>query len=152
MLFTGAAGKTGEQLTTWFDEATATLGGRDVLETVRDMLGNVSHFDFQQVGGEVPRVDLPDLERFFTLSIGRHRRRILRHQEGMELKAPDAWKERSYAVRLRYEGLVFDRGLRGRNAAPACWVSATISSTSHLTSVGNFRPGPQHWTESPLRF
>ena len=116
-LFTGAAGKTGEQLTTWFDEATATLGGRDVLETVRDMLGNVSHFDFQQVGGEVPRVDLPDLERFFTLSIGRHRRRILRHEDGMEVKAPDAWKERSYAVRSRYEGLVFDRGLRGRNVA-----------------------------------
>ena len=116
-LFTGAAGKTGEQLTTWFDEVTATLGGRDVLETVRDMLGNVSHFDFQQVGGEVPRVDLPDLERFFTLSIGRHRRRILRHEDGMEVKAPDAWKERSYAVRSRYEGLVFDRGLRGRNAA-----------------------------------
>ena len=35
----------------------------------------------------------------------------------MEIKAPDAWKERSYAVRSRYEGLVFDRGLRGRNAA-----------------------------------
>ena len=116
-LFTGAAGKTGEQLTTWFDEATATLGGRDVLETVRDMLGNVSHFDFQQVGGEVPQVDLPDLERFFTLAVGRHRRRILRHEDGMEIKAPDAWKERSYAVRSRYEGLVFDRGLRGRNAA-----------------------------------
>ena len=116
-LFTGAAGQTGEQLTTWFDESTATLGGRDVLETVRDMLGNVSHFDFQQVGGDVPQVDLPDLERFFTLAVGRHRRRILRHEDGMEIKAPDSWKERSYAVRSRYEGLVFDRGLRGRNAA-----------------------------------
>ena len=116
-LFTGAAGKTGEQLTTWFNEATATLGGRDVLETVRDMIGNVSHFDFQQVGDDVPRVDIPDLEQFFTLAVNRHRRRILRHENGMELKAPDAWKERSYAVRSRYEGLVFDRGLRGRNAA-----------------------------------
>lgn len=116
-LFTGAAGKTSEQLTSWFNESTATLGGRDVLETVRDMLGNVSHFDFQQVGGDVPQVDLPDLERFFTLAVGRHRRRILRHGDGMEIKAPDAWKERSYAVRSRYEGLVFDRGLRGRNVA-----------------------------------
>lgn len=80
------------------------------------MVGNVSHFDFQQVGADVPQVDLPDLERFFTLAVGRHRRRILRHEHGMEIKAPDAWKERSYAVRSRYEGLVFDRGLRGRNA------------------------------------
>lgn len=116
-LFTGAAGRAGEQLTTWFDEATATLGGRDVLETVRDMVGNVSHFDFQQVGDDVPQVDIPDLEQFFTLAVSRHRRRILRHEDGMDLKAPDAWKERSYAVRSRYEGLVFDRGLRGRNAA-----------------------------------
>ena len=87
------------------------------METVRDMLGNVSHFDFQQVGDDVPQVDLPDLEKFFTLAVGRHRRRILKHEDGMEIKAPDAWKERSYAVRSRYEGLVFDRGLRGRNAA-----------------------------------
>ncbi len=39
------------------------------------------------------------------------------HADGIEIKAPDAWKSRSYAVRDKYDGLVFDRGLRGRNAA-----------------------------------
>ena len=50
-LFSGAQGMTGERLTAWFDTATATLGGRDVIEAVREMLGSVSRFDFQTVGG-----------------------------------------------------------------------------------------------------
>lgn len=99
------------------DQATATLGGRDVVETVRELLGNVSRFHFQQVGKDLPKVDLPDLEKFFAQTIGRHGRRIFRRDEGLEIKTPDEWKSRSYALRDKYEGLVFDRSLRGSNAA-----------------------------------
>ena len=116
-LFSGAQGMTGDRLAAWFDTATATLGGRDVVETVRELLGSVSRFDFQQVGRDLPQVDVPDLERFFTLAVGRHRRRIFKHDDGLEIKAPEAWKSHSYAVRDKYEGLVFDRGLRGANVA-----------------------------------
>ena len=116
-LFSGAQGMTGERLTAWFDQTTAMLGGRDVVDTVRELLGSVSHFDFQQVGRDLPRVDVPDLERFFTLAVGRHRRRVFKHADGLEIKAPETWKSRSYAVRDRYDGLVFDRDLRGANAA-----------------------------------
>ena len=116
-LFSGAQGMKGERLTAWFDKATATLGGRDVVETVRDLLGSVSHFDFQQVGKDLPQVDVPDLERFFMLAVGRHRRRVFKHADGLDIKSPETWKSRSYAVRDRYDGLVFDRDLRGRNAA-----------------------------------
>ena len=35
----------------------------------------------------------------------------------MEIRTPDTWKARSYALRDKYEGLVFDRSLRGANAA-----------------------------------
>ena len=116
-LFSGAQGKTGEGLASWFDHATATLGGRDVVDTVREIFGNVSRFDFQRVGKDLPRTDLGDLERFFTLAAGRHRRRVFKRAGGIEVRAPDAWKARSYAVREKYEGLVFDRRLRGANAA-----------------------------------
>lgn len=116
-LYSGAQGMTGGRLTAWFDTATATLGGRDVVDTVREMLGSVSRFDFQQVGRDLPHIDIPDLERFFTLAVGRHRRRLFKHEDGMEIRAPEAWKSRSYAVRDKYAGLVFDRGLRGANAA-----------------------------------
>ncbi len=116
-LFSGGEGLSGERLGAWFDRATATLGGRDVVETVRELLGNVSRFDFQQVGKDLPKVDLPDLERFFNQTVSRHGRRIFRRDDGLEIRTPDRWKARSYALRDKYEGLVFDRSLRGTNAA-----------------------------------
>ena len=116
-LYSGAEGMTGERLTGWFDTATAKLGGQDVVDTVRDMLGSVSRFDFQQVGRDLPQVDVPDLERFFRRAVGRHGRRVFKHDDGLEIRAPEAWKDRHYAVRDKYEGLVFDRGLRGAGAA-----------------------------------
>jgi len=69
------------------------------------------------VGKDLPKVDLPDLEKFFTQTVSRHGRRIFRRDEGLEIKTPDEWKARSYALRDKYEGLVFDRSLRGTNAA-----------------------------------
>jgi Helicase conserved C-terminal domain len=116
-LFSGAQGLSGDRLSAWFDQATATLGGRDVVETVREMLGNVVRFDFQQVGKDLPKVDLPDLEKFFTQAVSRHGRLVFRRDDGLEIRTPDQWKARSYAVREKYEGLVFDRRLRGMNAA-----------------------------------
>jgi superfamily II DNA or RNA helicase len=116
-LFSGAEGLSRDRLGAWFDQATATLGGRDVIETVRELLGNVSRFDFQQVGKDLPKVDLPDLEKFFVQAVGRHGRRVFKRDGGLEIKTPDEWKARSYAVREKYEGLVFDRSLRGTNAA-----------------------------------
>ncbi|WP_324503944.1 DEAD/DEAH box helicase [Acidiphilium rubrum] len=116
-LFSGGQGLSNERLGAWFDQTTATLGGRDVVETVRELLGNVSKFDFQQVGKDLPKVDLSDLEKFFTQTVSRHGRRIFRRDEGLEIKTPDEWKARSYALRDKYEGLVFDRNLRGTNAA-----------------------------------
>jgi ERCC4-related helicase len=116
-LFSGAQERSSEQLEGWFDQASATLGGRDVIETVRELLGNVTRFDFQQVGKDLPKVDLPDLEKFFTQAASRHGRRVFRRGEGLEIKTPDEWKARSYAVRDKYTGLVFNRNLRGANAA-----------------------------------
>jgi hypothetical protein len=116
-LFSRGEGLSNERLGEWFDQATATLGGRDVVETVRELLGSVSRFDFQQVGKDLPKVDLPDLEKFFTQIVSRHGRRIFRRDEGLEIKTPDKWRARSYLLRDKYEGLVFDRSLRGKNAA-----------------------------------
>ena len=75
-MWAGAPPISAERLDVWFDRSTATLGGKDVVETVREMLGNVARFDFQQVGRDLPKVDLPDLEPFFVNATGRHGRRI----------------------------------------------------------------------------
>ena len=116
-LFSDAQEVPRERLAEWFDEETATMGGQDVVDTVRDLLGNVARFDFQQIGKDLPRVDLPDLESFLVRAVGRHRVRVFRRDDGLEFNAPDPWKERSYAVRDRYQGLVLDRNLRGKGAA-----------------------------------
>jgi superfamily II DNA or RNA helicase len=117
-LYAGAEGKSSERLSAWFDEKTATLGGRDVIDTARDLFGNVARFDFQSVGRDLPKVDLPVLEPFFAGVLQWHGRRVTRGEDGsLEFKTPDAWKERSWSVEDRYEGLVFDRRLKGENAA-----------------------------------
>ncbi len=115
-LFSGAQGLAGDRLAAWFDKSTATLGGRDVVDTVRELLGSVSRFDFQQIGKDLPKVDLPDLDSFFSRAVARHNRRIFRREDGIEIRTPDAWRSCSYAIRDKYQGLVFDRGLRGTSA------------------------------------
>jgi len=115
-LFAGAPPISSERLDVWFDRSTATLGGKDVVETVREMLGNVARFDFQQVGRDLPKVDLPDLEPFFVNATGRHGRRVFRRSEGLEVKTPDAWAAKDYAIKDKYEGLSFDRSLKGPSA------------------------------------
>ena len=116
-LFSEAQEVAEERLDVWFNQATATLGGHDVVEAARNLLGNVSRFDFQQVGEDLPKVDLADLNQFFHHAVSRHGRRIFRREQGLEIRNPDEWKSRSYAVRDKYVELVFDRSLRGTNAA-----------------------------------
>lgn len=107
----------GERLDQWFDRATATLGGEGIVERVKSMLGNVSRFDFQQVGKDLPQVDLPDLERFFSAVIARHGRRVFKRDDGLEVKSPDEWRREDYALAERYHGLAFDRTLDGPRAS-----------------------------------
>jgi superfamily II DNA or RNA helicase len=118
-LFAGSLDKRGDGLSSWFNTETAQLGGEDVLTVVRRMLGSVDRFDFGKAGGDLPRVDLPDLEPFFANAVQRHRRRLLRMTSGLELpNTPDAWRTADPGgIRTRYDGLVFDRSVSGQNAA-----------------------------------
>lgn len=101
-----------ERLADWFDARTATFGGRDALETVRAMLGQVARFDFGAIGGSIPRIDLPALEPFFRNVMVLMGRRVTRGEEGLSVATPEDWK-RSLDLQPRYDGLVFDRNLPG---------------------------------------
>lgn len=98
-----------EGVSTWFDQASATIGGEDLVKSVRNMLGNVARFDFAQVGNNIPKVDLPDLERFLKLELERQGKRAMNREDGIEVIAPDEWRKSDYAIAKRYTGLVFDR-------------------------------------------
>jgi len=115
-LFAEAAQVPAESLAKWFDQKTATFGGRDVIATVKEIVGNCDRFDFQTVGKDVPPVDLPDLRPFVEAMLVYNRRRPRRGEDGsMTFKTPDAWLK-EVGVRSTYDGLVFDRSVRGKDA------------------------------------
>lgn len=109
-----------EGLEQWFDREAATIGGEDLVSKVKTMLGSVTRFDFAQVGANLPKVDLPDLERFFTMTMEANSRRPMRREDGLEVLTPAAWEADDYAIRDRYAGLVFDRNAKlGRDRSAA---------------------------------
>ena len=107
-VFSESPPRTEEELKDWFDAKTSSFGGRDAIATVRDLLGNVSRYDFQAVGQDLPKVDLPDLESFFRGAMQMYNRRITQDENGLTVKTPEDWRH-DPDLRIRYEGLHLDR-------------------------------------------
>ena len=95
-------------LETWFDRKTSKFGGKDAIETVREMMGSCDKFDFQQVSALLPQVDLPDLHSFFTNMLHINKRRITQTDQGLSFLTPDNWRVEP-AIQKRYENMHFDR-------------------------------------------
>ena len=107
-VFAGAPGVGGDSLDGWFDARTARFGGRDALAAVRDLVGHCARFDFDEVAPQIPRLDLPDLEPFFRLMLGRAGRLVKSDAAGLAFKTPEGWADFPGA-RKDYAGLTFDR-------------------------------------------
>lgn len=103
--------RSGSGLAGWFDQSTQQFGGRDAVETVRAMLGNVARYDFQSAGAEIPKLDLPALEPFFRNAMALAGRRVTKGDEGLSVATPEAWRG-SIELRDRYDALTFDRFMR----------------------------------------
>jgi ERCC4-related helicase len=100
----------------WFDQKTATLGGKDVVESVKSMVGSVTKFDFQQVSDKIPRVDLPDLSPFLEISIGLNGKRVVKEDERYTFNTPDRWR-RNPGIQQKYSNMHFDRKDRARDSS-----------------------------------
>ena len=100
----------GQTLDDWFDTETATFGGDDAVNTVRNLVGHVARFDFGVVAGQIPRVDLPDLVPFFKAVLAvRGRRPDQAEDLRLRFRPPEEWKDDfSIAVVDRYD-LLFAR-------------------------------------------
>lgn len=109
-LFTHATVVDEDGLSTWFDAHTQQFGGQDVVATVRQLVGSVAHYDFQSVGSDIPRLDLPALEPFFRNVMQHLGRRVTRTDAGLSVATPEAWRG-SLEFRSRYDGLVFNRDM-----------------------------------------
>lgn len=97
----------GPTLAKWFDAKAATIGGKDVVKTVKDVFGNVSRFNYQHVSTVLPRVDLPDLQPFLKNILAFRGRRLSVRDGAFDFITPAEWLD--YGVLDRYEGLVLDR-------------------------------------------
>lgn len=112
-LFAGAGTVPKEALGQWFDARTGHFGGQDVVEVVRNLVGHSSRFDYQEVSGQIPRVDLPDLEPFLRGALHLNRRQV-KDVKGLSFKTPDAWIDEIGVLRS-YQGLTFNRSLAGED-------------------------------------
>ena len=110
-LFSGASDVPEDSLSDWFDETTAQFGGEDVIDVVKDLVGNCSKFDFQQVSSQIPPLDLPDLQPFFVSMLRLNNRRVEAETQGIRFRTPEAWRS-EFGIRSSYSGLVFDRAPR----------------------------------------
>ena len=100
----------GKTLDDWFDTETATFGGEDAVNAVRNLVGHVARFDFGAVTDQIPRVDLPDLVPFFKAVLAvRGRRPEQPEDPRLRFRPPEAWKD-DFAVGVvdRYD-LIFAR-------------------------------------------
>lgn len=104
-------------LASWFDQKTAQFGGRDAIETVRDLVGHSARFDFQQVSAQIPRLDLPALRPFLTSMLTLNRRQVQQHDdESLSFITPEIWSKNEPGIRRRYDGIIFNRQERGKEA------------------------------------
>lgn len=115
-LFGDASDVSAESLSNWFDNKTSTFGGRDVIDTVKEIVGNCERFDFQSVGKDLPPVDLPDLRSFFEGMLIYNRRRPRVNEDGsLSFKTPERWAQ-EFGILNSYEGMLFERNAKGKDA------------------------------------
>lgn len=114
-VFSGAA-RHGAHLDEWFDRSTAQFGGRDVLNTVQELIGHSTSFDYQQVSDVIPRVDLPDMIPFFRQSLRLNHRLVDEQEDVLSFKTPEAWLGEVGVLR-NYRNLVFNRTLKDSDVA-----------------------------------
>jgi len=116
--FTEANGVPKESLSDWFDKKNASFGGKDVINTVKELIGHSAKFDYQEVSDQIPRVDLPELRPFILGMLSLNSRQVKQNQDDDTIGfiTPDFWREEP-GVRRKYDGMTFNRNYRGKGGA-----------------------------------
>jgi hypothetical protein len=116
-VFADAGDIPGDSLSEWFDQKTARFGGRDAIETVRDLVGYSARFDFQQISSQIPRLDLPALRPFLVSMLTLNHRQVQQNEDGsLSFLTPEVWLKNDPGMRRRYDNLIFNRQERAKDA------------------------------------
>jgi ERCC4-related helicase len=129
------AGLRGERLAQWFNSRTATFGGKDAVDLVRGVFGNVARFDFGEVAAQIPRVDLPDLLPFFktVLAVLGKRPAVQADERRLTLKTPKEWMT-DYTIMEQYE-LLFSRAERPRPREDIAGIGLRVVDRALLSAI-----------------
>jgi hypothetical protein len=87
-----------------------------VVKTVQDLVGNCARFDFQEISDQLPKTDLPALRPFFLSMLKLNRRRVEQRDDSLAFRTPELWQTEP-GIFPTYQGMVFRREVRGRDAA-----------------------------------
>lgn len=107
-VFSDADSPDSSSLGSWFDSKTATFGGKDVIDTVKSLVGHCANFDFQAMSDKIPRIDLPAIQPFLLSMLRLNRRDFTENDHGISFKTPDAWMN-TPAIRRKYTDVVLQR-------------------------------------------
>ena len=99
-----------QTLDDWFDTESATFGGEDAVNTVRNLVGHVARFDFGTVAEQIPKVDLPDLVPFLKAVLAMRGRRPDQTDDiRLRFRPPDEWKDDFLIAAVDRYDLLFAR-------------------------------------------
>lgn len=129
----------GESLKEWFNQKTAQFGGQDAVDLVRSLVGNAQKFDFQQASQQIPKVDLPALKPFFTLSLQWNKRQVRQEGDEISFKTPEEWMQHR-GVLPQYSRVHFNRLKSGKKDMNIIFgvgnkvIDAALDQSSKLSS------------------
>ena len=126
----------GQSLREWFDTGTATFGGEDAVDTVRNLVGHVARFDFGAVAGQIPQVDLKDLVPFFKAVLAvRSRRPDQTADLRLSFRPPDEWKDDFTISAVDRYDLLFAREPRPKEREDVAGVGLRVVDRAVLDAV-----------------
>ena len=89
-LFSKGLGQSKESLKNWFDSETKKFGGTDVIQTIKNLVGNSQQFDYQSLDS-IPKKDLNDLRPFFENILTYNKKRLVKTGHDIAFNTPVYW-------------------------------------------------------------
>ena len=126
----------GQSLREWFDTGTATFGGEDAVNAVRNLVGHVDRFDFGTVADQIPKVDLRDLAPFFKAILAVLGRRPEQTAElRLSFRPPDEWRDDFLISGVDRYDLLFAREPRPEGGEDVAGVGLRVVDRAVLDAV-----------------
>jgi len=93
----------------WFDKETGLFEGKELIETVKAIIGNVNKFDFGKSGKNIPRLDLEDLVAYCKNVHIANKKRLDHNEEckTVTIRTPESWI--GTEVSESYSNVSYDR-------------------------------------------